>query len=55
MAGGGRPLVGPGGGWGVILGLDKAVEAEPALGPPEPACGQPLTLAPLLWLFIGCE
>ena len=51
MAGGGIPLGGPGGGWGVSLGLGKAVGAGPALGPPEPACGRPLTPTLLFWPF----
>jgi hypothetical protein len=52
--GGGRPVGGaPGGGWGcgASLGLGIAVGAGPALGPPEPACGRPLTPTLLFWPF----
>jgi hypothetical protein len=54
--GGGNPLGGPGAGCGVSLGLGKAVGAGPVLGPPEPACGRPLTPTLLGWPFaIGRE
>ena len=45
--GGGIPLVGPGGAWGVILGLGIVGGVGTALAPPEPACGRrPLTPTP---------
>jgi hypothetical protein len=49
--GGGRPLGGPGGAWGVNLGLGIAAGVGPALEPPEPACGRPLTPTPPFWPF----
>jgi hypothetical protein len=47
--GGGIPLGGPGGAWGVNLGL---AGVGPALAPPEPASGRSMTPTPPFWPFV---